>query len=277
MKLKIASTLQKQGAVVAMTGDGVNDAPALKKADIGISMGKIGTDVARASSEIVLADDNFASIINAIEEGRIVFTNTRQTSAFLVITNFAEDTTIIATILMGFPLPLLPTQILWLNLVTDTGPALGLAAEPDYNHSLQDPPRNPKEHILTRSIIPILGLMTIVMAAVTLAVFVFFLQEGVDKARTAAFAAMTFLQLFNTYNMRSLKNSAFKIGLFSNKYVNLALIGSLALGIAALYLPFFQNIFQFASLSIPELLAIFALSSLVLISGEIYKRFANKK
>tara|TARA_Y100000310_G_scaffold345811_1_gene470320 strand:+ start:4805 stop:7498 length:2694 start_codon:yes stop_codon:yes gene_type:complete len=271
MKLKIASVLQQQGNIIAMTGDGVNDAPALKKADVGISMGVIGTDVARASSDIVLADDNFASIVSAIEEGRIVFTNTRQTASFLVVTNFAEHATIVATMLIGMPLPLLPTQILWLNLVTDTGPALGLAAEPDYNHSINEPPRSSKENFLNRSIIPILILMTIVMAIVTILTFKYFLPEGIDKARTAAFAVMTFTQLFNTYNMRSMKKSIFKIGIFSNKYVNIALIVSILTGLLALYLPFFQRIFQFTSLSILELLAIIALSSLVLWSGEIYK------
>jgi len=118
MKLKIAKTLQEQGHIIAMTGDGVNDAPALRQADIGVSMGIIGTDVARETSQIILADDNFASIVNAIEEGRIVFTNTKQTSFFLVATSIAESVTIISTMVFNLPLPLLPTQILWLNLVT---------------------------------------------------------------------------------------------------------------------------------------------------------------
>ncbi len=271
MKLKIAETLQQDGHVVAMTGDGVNDAPALKKSDIGISMGIIGTDVARESSEIILADDNFASIVSAIEEGRIVFTNTRQTSTFLVTTNFAEHATLISSLFLFVQLPLLPTQILWLNLVTDGVSGFSLAAEPGHGKVLDDLPRKKNENILSKEIIPFLILMTIVMAVLTVSFFGYYLMtsNSLDKARTVAFTVMAFTQLFNVLNMRSMKRSIFELGFFSNKYVPISLITAVILQLVAIYL--LAPIFQFEALNAFEIIVIFASSSFVLWFGELYK------
>ena len=281
MKLKIAEVLQKKGEIVAMTGDGVNDAPAIKKADIGISMGIIGTDIARESSDMVLADDNFISIVNAIEEGRIVFTNTRNASSFLITTNFAEDATIIAALSLGLPLPLLPTQILWLNLVTDGVTDVALAVEPSHGNVIKEKPRKAKENILSKEIIPLLILMVGVMAIAALIIFKVYLPQGIEKARTGAFLIMAFTQLFNFLNMRSLKKSVFKIGLFSNKFANWALLASFVLSLAVVYLPFLQNIFNFVSLSLIDVLIIILISSSVFWLGELYKlikgRFFDKK
>ncbi len=271
MKLKIAAELQNQGQVIAMTGDGVNDAPALKKADVGISMGVVGTDVARESSEIILSDDNFVSIVDAIEEGRIVFTNTRQASGFLVATNFAEDATIIASLIFFPYLILLPTQILWLNLVTDGVTDVALALEKGHDDVLDEPPRNSKENILSKEILPFLIFISVIMVFATIFVFNYFLGEGLDKARTGAFVVMSFTQLFNVFNMRSLKSSVFKIGIFSNKFLSLAVGVSFLLTLGVVYLPLGQGIFGFVDLGFIEFVSIFLISSLVFIFGEGYK------
>jgi len=276
MKLRIAEELQKDGLIVAMTGDGVNDAAALKKSDIGISMGITGTDVARDSSEMVLADDNFSTIVNAIEEGRIVFSNTKRTSFFLITTNVAEDITIIASLVLGLPLPLLPIQLLWLNLVTDTGPGIGLATEPGHEDVLNKNPRNAKENILTKEIFPFLILISGLMVFITVIIFNNFLSISLEKARTGAFLAMSFTQIYNAFNLRSIKFSIFKLGILKNKTLIIATLISIFLMIGLVYIEFFQNLFSFAHLSIYEFLFILLISSSVLIVGEIYKFFARK-
>ncbi|HSI89703.1 MAG TPA: HAD-IC family P-type ATPase, partial [Adhaeribacter sp.] len=276
MKLRIAGHLQQQGHLIAMTGDGVNDAPALKKADVGISMGIRGTDVAKDASQIVLSDDNFATIVRAVKEGRIVFRNVRQTSYFLLTTNFAMVATIIAAIAIGWPYPLTATQILWVNLVTDGVMELGLATERGHGDEMKQKPVPRDVSILSWDVVPYLLIVAVFMLALALGVFRYYLPQGEPIGRAAVFLVIAMTQVFNTFNMRSLKLSVFSIGLFSNKWVNLTFLASTGLQLLALKLPFLSNIFRFGDLPWLDILILIGLSSVVLWAGELYKFFLKR-
>lgn len=271
MKLKIAEELQAMGHLIAMTGDGINDAPALKKADVGISMGIMGTDVARESSDVVLADDHFASIVNAVEEGRIIFNNSRKTGIFLVTTNIAESVTLIISIALGLPLPLTATQLLWLNLVTDGVNDMALATEAGHGDIMKQKVFSKEEQILNRKMLPFLLINVVLMTSLSLASFYYYIDMGIEKARTGVFMVMSFTQLFNVFNLRSVNFSIFKIGVFTNRYINVAMLVSLLLLFLVTELPSLSTIFQFHALALEDIIVLFLVSSSVLWAAEIYK------
>jgi len=246
-KLRIVQALKQRGHVVAMTGDGVNDAPAVKEADIGVSMGKTGTDVTKEASAMVLADDNFASIVAAVEEGRAIYDNIRKFIRYLLSCNLGEVLTMFIASLLALPLPLLPIQILWVNLVTDGLPAMALGvdnAEPDI---MQRKPRHPKESVFSRGLASKILIRGTLLGLGSLSVFIIgMLMPGgtIELARTMAFCTLVFSQLFHVLDCKSETRGIFEVGLFSNPYLVAAIAISTTMQLAAVYLPFLQPVFK---------------------------------
>ena len=260
-KFRIVRALKKVGHVIAVTGDGVNDAPALKEAHVGVSMGMRGTDVAREASDIVLTDDNFYSIVSAVEEGRAIYDNIRKFIRFVLSVNFNEIFVTSLAILTGLPLPLLPLQILWINLLTDSLPALALVFDPKDPEIMKRKPRNPKESILHGMKLFILAAGSLACLA-TIGSFVFgFIRAGEIKGRTMALTTAILFQLLFVFNCRSEKSPVFKTKVFSNKYLILSVLAALVLQLMIVFIPFFNALFSTAPLSPIELLIVFLLSS----------------
>jgi Ca2+-transporting ATPase len=270
-KIRIVQALQSHGEFVAMTGDGVNDAPALKSADIGVAMGKIGTDVAREASDMVLLDDNFATIVAAVAEGRRIYENIRKFVRFVLAGNTGEIVTLLFAPLFGLPIPLVPIQILWVNLITDGLPGLALAVEPEEKDVMHRPPRPPRESLFAGGLGVQIVWVGCLIGALSIATQAWAIAAGSPHWQTMVFTVLTFAQLFQVMAIRSERESLFAIGLASN----LPLLGAVLLGallqLAVIYLPLANDIMKTQPLTFAELALCIALPSTVFVAIEIEK------
>ncbi|WP_019124069.1 cation-translocating P-type ATPase [Peptoniphilus grossensis] len=281
-KVQIVTALKQNGHITAMTGDGVNDAPAIKKADIGIAMGITGTDVAKNTAEVILTDDNFATIVNAVEEGRIIYSNIKKFVAYLLSCNLGEVLIVLISILMNLPVPLIPIQLLWLNLVTDSFPALALGVERGEADIMNEPPRDPDEPILDTEIKITVAIQSIAITVATLLAYLVGLKwygqaEGLHHARTMAFSTLIICELLRAYSSRSIDKTVFEIGVFTNKKLVFATLFSFMLMLVVIYVPVLNDAFGLMDLGPREIAVVLGSSLIPLVAGEIQKKVRFKK
>ncbi len=276
-KVQIVNAFKENGHIVAMTGDGVNDAPAIKKADIGIAMGITGTDVAKNTAELILMDDNFATIVHAVEEGRIIYSNIKKFVAYLLSCNIAEVLIVLIAILINVPVPLEPIQLLWLNLVTDSFPALALGVEPGDPDIMKEKPRDPREAIMDKKISITVAVQSIAITCATLFVYLWGLKtysdsgEGLQMARTIAFSTLIIAELLRSFSARSVGHTIFKLGFFSNKTLIKGVGLSFILLLLVMYVPFFEKIFDLVDLGSKNTIIVIVASLVPLLLGEVQK------
>jgi len=272
-KLRIVRAWRARGEVVAMTGDGVNDAPALKGADIGIAMGLSGTDVAKDASSLVITDDNFATIVTAVAEGRAIFENIRKTLLYLLSGNVAEILIMAAAVVAGWPLPLLPIQLLWINLVTDGLPALALVTDPPDPDLLERRPRRPGEEIADRDFLLWMAASGLLMAACTLAGFLYGLkaQGSLDLARTYAFSTLVVGEVLKSFAFRSRSRVLWELGPFSNARLAVIAIATISIQILSHHWGFLESLLKTGPLTWGACAAILALAAVPVTALELWK------
>jgi len=270
-KVRIVDALKGRGHVVAMTGDGVNDAPALKRANIGVAMGITGTDVSKETADMVLTDDNYASIVSAIEQGRVIYSNIRKFVYYLLSCNMAEITILFIAMLVGWPLPLVPIQLLVLNLITDGAPALALGMEKGDPDIMDQRPRPVTEPIVNRDMLLGIAVQTVAITTAVLIAFTIGLAAGETHGRTMAFATLSISELLRAYTSRSERYSVWSIGVFTNKWMQWAVLASLVILLAIIYVPFLDPIFETTFLTAQDWMIMLPLILLPSVAAEVNK------